>query len=130
VQDQLTERQGQLQQVLTTLADKSRALSLTSTELEKTAGQLSDLRREVASLTERQKRIETEVAARGEIAKRVTEVRSRLSSLLGGDLAQLKAASEGALAQADAIQRSLEALVAAGQPKAAEQIAGQAQAAK
>ena len=37
-------------------------------------------------------------------------MRGRLSSLLGGDLVQLKAASESALAQADAIQRSLDGL--------------------
>jgi chromosome segregation ATPase len=121
VQDQLTERQGQLQQVLTTLADRSRALSVTSTQLERTEEQLDGLRQEVASLTDQQQSIEAQIATRAEIAERITEVRGRLSGLLGGDLAQLKAASEGALAEADAIQRSLEALKGAGDPAAAQQ---------
>jgi hypothetical protein len=82
---------------------------------------LAALRQEVAGLTAQQEVIEAQIATRGEIANSITEIRGRLGNLLDGDLLQLKAASEGALAQAAAIQASLEALKSADQPEAAGQ---------
>jgi hypothetical protein len=46
----------------------------------------------------------------------VTDIRGRLGNLLDGELAQLREASESALAQADAIAQSLEELEGEDKP--------------
>jgi chromosome segregation ATPase len=115
---ELTRQNGELGQVERALADKQRTLSVTSTQLDRTQKQLASLDEQVSGLTRQRTAIEAEIARRGAIAERVTDIRGRLSSLLGGDLAQLKQVSESALAQADAIQRSLDELE--GEDKAAQ----------
>lgn len=48
----------------------------------------------VPGLIEQRTAIEAEIARRGSIAERVTGIRGRLATLLGGDLAQLKETGE------------------------------------
>jgi chromosome segregation ATPase len=113
---ELASQNAELEQVGRTLADKQRSLSVSSTQLARTQAQLASLDEQVAGLSEQRTAIEAEIARRGDLAARVADIRGRLSSLLEGDLAQLKQASEGALAQADAIAQSLDRLEGEDQP--------------
>jgi chromosome segregation ATPase len=80
---ELTRHNGELGQVERELADKQRTLSVTSTRLDRTQKQLAGLDEQVSSLIEQRTAIEAEIARRGDIAKRVTDIRGRLGSLLG-----------------------------------------------
>ena len=74
----------------------------------------------MADLTEQRTAIEAEIARRGVIAERVAQIRERLGSLREDALVRLQEASESALADADAIQQSLEEVEAEDRPAAAQ----------
>jgi chromosome segregation ATPase len=114
--EELTRQNAELEQVGRELADKQRNLNVTSTRLARTEERLADLEQQVSDLSAQRTAVEAEIARRGDIAERVTDIRGRLGSLLAGDLAQLRKASESALAEADAIQQSLQALESEDKP--------------
>jgi chromosome segregation ATPase len=107
---ELARQNTELGQVERMLADKQRSLSVASTRLDQIRQQLARLEEQVAGLNAQRTAIEAEIARRRAIAKGLAEVRRRLARQLQGDLAQLRQAGESALAQADAIQQSLQEL--------------------